>query len=71
MSRWVHPRVSPPRFNEDDYDDVVAPLGIGGADNAEAELTLGENELEREKRLRRAALKRKRPPGFAPWPEDA
>lgn len=71
MSRWAHPRVSPPRFDEDDWDDVVPSLGVGSADSSEAELTLGENELEREKRLRRAALKRKRPAGFAPWPEDA
>lgn len=69
MSRWAHPRISPPRFDEDDWDDVVPSLGSGSADNAEAELALSESEMQREKRLRRAALERKRPPGFAPWPD--
>lgn len=70
MSRWAHPKVSPPRSDEDDWDDVVPVLAEGNAGANEAELVLTENEQQREKRLRREALKRKRPPGFAPW-DDA
>ena len=69
VSLWVPRGVSAEQPEEDDWDDVVPVLAEGSISSNEVELTLSDSELQREKRLRREALRRKRPPGFAAWPE--
>jgi hypothetical protein len=64
---WAYPGVTTPRL-DDEWDDSVPVLADGSVGANETDVELTDNELQRERRLRRDALKRKRPPGFAPWP---
>ena len=48
-------------------EDDDMPWVMGSASSSESEIPLSENEEQRERRLRRERLARKRPMGFAPW----
>lgn len=71
MSLWEPHGVNPPRSDEELSGWETAHLITSGtADSNEVDLPLSEPEEQREKRLRRERIARRRPPGFAPWPED-
>lgn len=61
-----------PRSDEDEELsgwETAHLVQAGSSDSHESELALTKTETERERRLRREQLARKRPPGFARWPD--
>jgi hypothetical protein len=68
--RGTRPGLTPPQRGEYEYGDEL-PMQVGTSDSAETDLELEPDERHREKRARYERLRRKRPVGFAPWPEDA
>lgn len=61
-----------PRGDDDDFTgwEVHHILTAANHASSQVEELLTEAERRAERQRRREALARKRPPGFAPWPED-
>jgi hypothetical protein len=65
MSQWEHP--SQPHY-ADDWDESSDVLGSGSISTGHTYEVTEDEERELRKERRRAAQRRK-PVGFAPWPE--